>query len=172
LTSARRCLPSVPLSIHPVVLAGNVISFVTLQMTPERVYRNPALGFLGGIAFLVGVLSLFVCGGHLFLTFVQYTTRLFSKRVCYYGNSYCDNHNEIIQIILDFVPWISEVALVETSFSLQLLCTIALQMSRFLERSQLDEARSQLSWLCSRDPSNLTAEDLAGATLESLSVRS
>ncbi|KAL7518944.1 hypothetical protein ACHAWX_003744 [Stephanocyclus meneghinianus] len=42
-------------------------------------------------------------------------------------------------------------------------------MARFLERSQLDEARSQLSWLCSRDPSNLTAADLAGATLESLS---
>ncbi|KAL9182789.1 hypothetical protein ACHAXT_004068 [Thalassiosira profunda] len=42
-------------------------------------------------------------------------------------------------------------------------------MAKFLERMQLDEARMQLSWLCSRDPSTLGSAALAGGTLESLS---
>jgi adenosylcobinamide-phosphate synthase len=42
-------------------------------------------------------------------------------------------------------------------------------MAHYLERDQINEARSQLSWLCSCDPSTLCASDLAGATLESLS---
>ena len=42
-------------------------------------------------------------------------------------------------------------------------------MAYFLERGQLDKARNQLMWLCSRDPSNLRADELAGGTLESLS---
>jgi len=70
---------------------------------------------------------------------------------------------------MKFVSWLLEVMLFKTTFSLQLLCTIALQMARFLERSQLQDARNQLVWLCSRDPTHLGSEDLAGGTLESLS---
>jgi len=68
-----------------------------------------------------------------------------------------------------FMSWMLQVILLKSTFSLQLLCTIALQMARFLERSQLSEARSQLSWLCSRNPSNLNSSELSGSTLESLS---
>lgn len=59
--------------------------------------------------------------------------------------------------------------MVKSCCSLQLLCTIALQMAKFLERQQVSDAKSQLSWLCSRDPSNLESAEIAGATLESLS---
>jgi adenosylcobinamide-phosphate synthase len=69
----------------------------------------------------------------------------------------------------DFVGWILRVLLFKSTFSIQLLCTLALQMAKFLEREQLDDAREQLSWLCSRSPSNMSADELAGATLESLS---
>merc|ERR1712238_43283 len=79
----------------------------------------------------------------------------------------CDK--DTIRNAVAFVSWILEVALFKTTFSLQLLCTIALQMARFLERSQLKEARSQLSWLRSRDPTHLNSEELSGGTLESLS---
>ena len=70
--------------------------------------------------------------------------------------------------VFDFVGWILRLLLVKSTFSIQLLCTLALQMAKFLEREQLDDARAQLSWLCSRSPSNLSADELAGATLESL----
>ncbi len=41
-------------------------------------------------------------------------------------------------------------------------------MAHYLKRGQIDEARTQLAWLCSRDASELGSSDLAGATLESL----
>jgi len=100
---------------------------------------------------------------------VRKITGLFIRIIHKQCDGSCRN-NPSIKMVGDFLPWISEVALVETTFSLQLLCTIALQMSRFLERSQIDAARNQLSWLCSRDPLTLNKEELAGATLESLSV--
>mmetsp|Transcript_10316 Transcript_10316/g.24801 ORF Transcript_10316/g.24801 Transcript_10316/m.24801 type:complete len:242 (+) Transcript_10316:3345-4070(+) len=67
---------------------------------------------------------------------------------------------------LDFLL---HVFILKGSLSLQLLCNVAYQMSYLLERGQLDKARNQLSWLCSRDPSGLRADELAGGTLESLS---
>jgi adenosylcobinamide-phosphate synthase len=68
-----------------------------------------------------------------------------------------------------FVDWLLQVFVVRGALSLQLLCNVALQMAHFLERNQLKRARDQLSWLCSRDPSTLQSDELAGATLESLS---
>lgn len=90
--------------------------------------------------------------------------------ICHHVHGSKFPNDRFVSSVGEFLPWIQEVALVETTFSLQLLCTIALQMAKFLERFQIDEARNQLSWLCSRDPSNLDKEELAGATLESLSV--
>jgi len=158
----------VPLAIHPVCIAGNLITFITKQLIPRRVYNTPVLGFVGGLAFLIFMLSTFLCGGHLFLVGVKWMTVLLAKVVFAQCSTYPGQ--QLTNAIVEFIPWIAEVALVETTFSLQLLCTIALQMAKFLERNQLDDARSQLSWLCSRDPSNLNAHELAGATLESLSV--
>mmetsp|Transcript_25147 Transcript_25147/g.56786 ORF Transcript_25147/g.56786 Transcript_25147/m.56786 type:complete len:189 (-) Transcript_25147:12-578(-) len=67
-----------------------------------------------------------------------------------------------------FPIWTVRVLLLKSIFSIQLLCTVSLQMARFLERGQIEEARLQLCWLCSRDSTNLDGEDLAAGTLESL----
>lgn len=133
-------------------------------------YQSPVLGFTSGVAFFVGMLSLFVSGAWLFFYCIKLITNDIGNISCNsaYSNI-CDK--DTIRNAVAFVSWILEVALFKTTFSLQLLCTIALQMARFLERSQLKEARSQLSWLCSRDPTHLNSEELSGGTLESLSVR-
>jgi len=163
-----RCLPELPLIVHPVCLAGSTISVITKKWIPERVYQSPVLGFTSGVAFLVGMLSLFVSGSWLFFYCIKLITNDIGNISCNsaYSNI-CDK--DTIRNAVAFVSWILEVALFKTTFSLQLLCTIALQMARFLERSQLKEARSQLSWLCSRDPTHLNSEELAGGTLERLS---
>uniref|UniRef100_A0A7S4EIN2 Uncharacterized protein n=1 Tax=Pseudo-nitzschia australis TaxID=44445 RepID=A0A7S4EIN2_9STRA len=162
-----RCLPEPPLSVHPVVLAGTVISIATKQWIPERIFRSPFLGFCGGVLFLLGTLSLFASGAHLFLVAVRWAA--VEAATATIGSD--DNNIYIFQQhLMKFVSWLLEVMLFKTTFSLQLLCTIALQMARFLERSQLQDARNQLVWLCSRDPTHLGSEDLAGGTLESLSV--
>jgi adenosylcobinamide amidohydrolase len=154
-----RCLPEPPFSVHPVVLAGTMISLATKQWIPNKIFENqrPLLGFGSGLAFLVGTLGLFVSGAHVFLWILQWAEATVSSLF-------------LLQPILAFGSWVLEVLLFKTTFSLQLLCTIALQMAGFLERSKLQEARAQLSWLCSRDPTHLNSEELAGGTLESLSV--
>jgi cobalamin biosynthesis protein CobD/CbiB len=162
------CLPEPPLTIHPVCLAGSTISVITKKWIPERVYQSPILGFSSGVLFLVGMLSLFLSGAWLFLYIVQFTTDGVGNISCSASSLICNKYT--LQNVTAFASWILKVVLLKTTFSLQLLCTIALQMARFLERSQLQEARSQLSWLCSRDPTHLNSEELAGGTLESLSV--
>jgi cobalamin biosynthesis protein CobD/CbiB len=154
-----------------VVLAGKVISIVTKRIIPNRVYQSRTLGLVAGTAFLVGMLSLFWLGGEMFLFCSDQIVRLTLNANCNNAEIICYN-NSLFVDSAEFVLWVLEVALVETTFSLQLLCTIALQMAKFLERHQIDESRCQLSWLCSRDPSDLNKEELAGATLESLSVSS
>ena len=157
-----RCLPEPPLSVHPVVLAGTMISLATKQWIPEKVFAShrPLLGFSAGVAFLVGTLGLFVSGAHVFLWILQWVE----------AAAAASGLVRFSQPIVAFGFWVLEVLLFKTTFSLQLLCTIALQMAGFLERSKLQEARGQLSWLCSRDPTHLNSEELAGGTLESLSV--
>ncbi len=153
-SSPLRCLSEPPLSLHPVVHAGTVISIVTKNWIPDSVYKSPVLGFSAGLIFVIGMLTLFMSGAHFIYIAIQYS-------VC--SNSDIDCRNNAL-------VWIFEVVLFKTTFSLQLLCTIALKMAWFLERSQLEEAKIQLSWLCSRDPTHLGSEELAGGTLESLSV--
>jgi adenosylcobinamide amidohydrolase len=157
-----RCLPEPPLSVHPVVLAGTMISLATKQWIPETVFAShrPLLGFGAGVAFLVGTLGLFVSGAHVCLSILQWAE----------AAAAASGLVRFWQPMLAFGFWVLEVLLFKTTFSLQLLCTIALQMAGFLERSKLQEARGQLSWLCSRDPTHLNSEELAGGTLESLSV--
>ena len=166
-----RCLPEPPLSIHPVVLAGTTISLATKQWIPETVFAidRPLLGFCAGLAFLVGTVGIFVIGAQGFVGtcrwaedyFLGTTTTTTPSSSIYFG---------FASDLMASGFWVLEVLLFKTTFSLQLLCTIALQMAGFLERSQLFEARTQLSWLCSRDPTHLNSEELAGGTLESLSV--
>jgi len=163
-----RYLGEVPIGVHPVCIAGRAIG-KCVSLTPDQVYEDPVLGFVFGLVFMISMLCTFVCGGWIF---VQCTDALATSgptlfdRVCY-SDGYCNT--TLVNASFDLVAWILQLLLFKSAFSLQLLCTIALQMARFLERDQLPEARAQLMWLCSRDPSDLTSSDLAGATLESLS---
>jgi len=162
-----RYLGEPPLKFHPVCLAGSAISFV-LKYTPERVYKNGMLGFTAGFMLLAGMLLIFVYGAWLFL---QVTDALSTQgadlimNIC--PNGYCNNI--YIQSIFNLTSWILQLLLFKSTFSIQLLTTIALQMAKYLERNQINSARLQLSWLCSRDPTMLNASELAGGTLESLS---
>jgi len=163
-----RYLGEPPLKFHPVCLAGSAISMV-LKYTPERVYKNGMLGFTAGFMLLAGMLLIFVYGAWLFL---QVTDAISTQgtdlimNIC--PNGYCNNYTHI-QGILNLTSWILQLLLFKSTFSIQLLTTIALQMAKLLERNQINSARLQLSWLCSRDPTNLNASELAGGTLESLS---
>lgn len=161
-----RYLGEPPLFVHPVVIAGNSISAV-LSTVPQRVYQNSSLGFVCGTALLLSMLTAFISVGWVFL---QATERLSDYAVQLFALTAPPfNSNSITVPLFDFIGWILRLLLVKSTFSIQLLCTLALQMAKFLERKQLNDARGQLSWLCSRCPSKLNAEELAGATLESLS---
>lgn len=164
-----RYLGEPPLCIHPVVLTGNLISFV-LNRTPQSVFSSdrPIIGFVCGCLTLLFMLACSLSTTWLILSLANGAVPIITEKLM-------SNENLPVlvvystRLILSFAVWILEVLLVKSACSFQLLCTITLQMVKFLERKQLSEARSQLSWLCSRDPSSLNSADLAGATLESLS---
>ena len=160
-----RYLGEPPLRVHPVCLAGSVIS-TCLSWTPERVYKRPALGFICGLLFMLAVLSAFTFGAWMF---IQYVDAMPLHGPALLGGFCRKTCNEVLpKKFFDLVAWTLKLLLLKSAFSLQLLCTVALQMARLLERERIDEAREQLSWLCSRDPTALDSSDLAGGTLESL----
>jgi adenosylcobinamide-phosphate synthase len=163
-----RYLGEPPLSIHPVVLVGRMITFA-LQKTPEQVYGIPVLGFICGILLLLFMLVASLTTTWLILVLMD----VFVSTLIEYVESYSSILPATFITTTIFLGkvgiWLLEVILVKSACSLQLLCTIALQMAKLLERRQLSNARAQLSWLCSRDPSHLSPSELAGATLESLS---
>lgn len=166
-----RYLPEPPLSFHPVVLAGTMISLATKQYIPDTVFslERPVLGVCSGAVFLVVTLFTFVSGAITFM-FALRCVEDASTAAAVSENTSVFYLFFYFQIrVVKFALWMLEVILFKTTFSLQLLCTIALQMAAFLERKNIQEARAQLSWLCSRDPSHLNSEELAGGTLESLS---
>lgn len=142
----------VPISLHPVVLVGRFITNF-LSVMPESVFqhRNRLLGMAAGFVLLSGTVLVSVVTAWCLMLLSQTHVPLNTPHV-----------------LSKFLPWFLELYLVQSALSLQLLCTIALQMANFLERGQMDEAREQLSWLCSRDPTHLVAVELAGGTLESL----
>ena len=161
-----RYLGEPPLLFHPVVIAGNLISAV-LSAVPQRVYQSAPLGLACGTVLLLSMVTVFASLGWVFLQVTEllsdYAVQLFAMAPSSFDTS------SIFLPLFDFIGWVLRLLLLKSTFSIQLLCTIGLQMAKFLERKQLDDARAQLCWLCSRDPSELSAEELAGATLESLS---
>jgi cobalamin biosynthesis protein CobD len=181
-----RFLPEPPLLIHPVCLVGSSISTV-LKWVPNKVYHSPLLGLFGGVALVFGMLVFHISYASVFLWAVRDIATVTEDGLGSYlvtRAKFCHSfpgtlsslvcfNDEMVKVwvreTLSASAYVAEVALVKSTFSLQLLCTIALQMAKFLERDQLQSARSQLSWLCSRDPANLSSLELAGGTLESLS---
>jgi adenosylcobinamide-phosphate synthase len=68
-------------------------------------------------------------------------------------------------------PWVAvaiELYLLWSCFALASLCAAGREMAEALEADDLVRARVALGSLCSRDPSELTPRELAGATIESL----
>ncbi|CAB9510959.1 Cobalamin biosynthesis protein [Seminavis robusta] len=169
-----------PLAIHPVVLVGKLITNL-LRLVPEPYFQptHPILGFLSGCS-LWGCTAFFSVGTAWCvlqlprLAALHVPTMLGLAGVVKTNLDSCSSTVDpgwptTINSFLVFANWILHVFLVRGALSLQLLCNVALQMAHFLERGQLQKARAQLSWLCSRDPSQLQADELAGGTLESLS---
>lgn len=161
-----RYLGEPPVRFHPVCLAGNAISKV-LSLTPEGVFKSPVQGSICGVLFLVSMLFVFLQGSWIFLQLTD--TLALHGPIFVYGvcREYCSKTT--VQMMFDGIAWILKLLLLKSAFSLQILCNLALQMARFLERDQIEDARAQLCWLCSRDPSKLNCCELSGGTLESLS---
>jgi len=66
------------------------------------------------------------------------------------------------------VQFLAGVALLKSTFALRALGEAARQVERALEQGAIDEARSGLRSLCSRDPSALEPPALVAATIESV----
>ena len=156
-----------PVSMHPVVLVGKLIKF-SLKILPEICFdiQQPLFGLTSSCLLFVSTLSISLIGSWFLLIAVPTLTRMLAL------NAGLNEATEFVFQIWNKVgpslAWFIHVFLVKGSLSLQLLCNIALQMAHFLERKQIQQSRNQLCWLCSRDPSELQVDELAGATLESL----
>jgi len=77
----------------------------------------------------------------------------------------------LVLALLAPAPWLAALAaayLLWSCFALKGLCAAGDEMDQALAAGDLARARRALTSLCSRDPSTLTAEELAGATVESL----
>ena len=154
-----------PFLSHPVVMMGNLISFL-LSCIPESCFApdQPIRGFLCGLVFFVTAVIVCVTAAWSVLLLPNLVSmQLFQDLET------CATNTGWSFYIRAFVEWSLHVFVVGGAISLQLLCSIPLQMAHHLERNQLQRARDLLVWLCSRDPSKLRADELAGGTLESLS---
>lgn len=113
-----RWLGEPPLAVHPVVVAGRLVKGAVARV-PAGVLGSPALGLLSGLAFLLGMLILFGSASWTFLAAVELASSSSSS-----------------EAVL-FPLWAVQVVLLKSTFSIQLLCTVSLQMARFLERKQV-----------------------------------
>jgi len=154
----------IPFLAHPVVIMGNLISFL-LSWIPDSCYKpgQAILGFLSGLVFFFTAVIMSVTSIWGVLLLPNLVSLYFQDLET------CATNTGWSFYIRALVDWGLHVFVVGGALSLQLLCSIPLQMAHFLERNQLQQARNLLVWLCSRDPSKLKADELAGGTLESLS---
>jgi adenosylcobinamide-phosphate synthase len=148
-----RFLGEPPLSVHPVMLLGHTIS-AAVRRTPERVLASPPLGLAAGGALVAGML----CATGALVAILVAGARAAAEALA--GGAW--------GTAARFAAFAFEAVLLKSALSLQLLCNVPARMSQLLERNQMAAARTQLSWLCSRDPAALDGEQLIGATLESL----
>ena len=170
-----RCIGEPPLAVHPVVVCGNLIS-AFVRRAPERALASPVVGFVAGISLWLVLVGGALLAAGLLLTVAHATAALAAVDTATLaaldGLSTAvgvpATAGRLLGSLGGLGGWALEVVLVKSTFSLQLLLVVAMQMSTLLERRRLPEARAQLSWLCSRDPSALDATQLAGGTLESL----
>ena len=159
-----------PVSLHPVVLVGNLITRI-LSMTPEQCFdmHHPVLGFVAGCVLWLTTVGISLMVSWYMLTFVPIIITKTAIAAAGFAMGSTQLSTDWIWWLQTFVSWFLQVRLLSGSLNLQLLLNVGLQMAHFLERGQIQSARDQLSWLCSRDASTLQSDDLSAATLESLS---
>ena len=123
------------------------------------------LGLVGGTALLLSLVAGSLVSAWLILMAARASAALVTVNVATRlpGSTAAAAAAEVVTLAVTLL----EVLLVKSSLALQLLCTVAMQMAKLLERRRIPHARDQLSWLCSRDPTDLGIEDLVGGTLES-----
>jgi adenosylcobinamide amidohydrolase len=159
-----RCLGEPPLCVHPVMIVGNLIS-ACVRAVPKLVYASPVLGLASGTALLLSLVAGSLASAWLILSAARAGAALATVNVAARlpGSTVAAAAADVATLGVILL----EVLLLKSSLALQLLCTVALQMAKLLERRRIPHARDQLSWLCSRDPTDLGIEDLVGGTLES-----
>ena len=161
-----------PLVVHPVVLVGKLITTLNGSI-PEACFQldKPIHGLLCGCLLFLVTVSVSVGTAGCVLMLPSMMLHWWGATNGVNNDATCPNNNDgwPVHFFAESITWCLHVFLLRGSLSLQLLCNVALQMAHFLERGQLRQSRLQLSWLCSRDPSDLRSDELAGATLESLS---
>ena len=168
-----RWLGEPPLRVHPVVVVGHTITAL-LRTVPEGVLIRPVVGMVCGALFWAAVLAPALLAAHMALEASAVSSTAVSAAaasVAGAGGSSSDVSAALYAVAASMCgvgAWVLEVLLVKSTVGGQLLGSVGWQMARLLERRQLAEARIQLSWLCSRDPSALGADELAGGALESL----
>ena len=132
----------VPNCIHPVVGIGQIIGYLR-----DWGLRRSKLGqVLSGIA-IAGLLPTCSAFGLVLLV-----------RLC--------DASEVAP--LRWLGFILSACILKSSFSLRALGEAGQRMAEALRNDDLLHARHHLRSLCSRDPCQLDAEDLSGATIESL----
>jgi adenosylcobinamide-phosphate synthase len=75
-----------------------------------------------------------------------------------------------VELLLSFNRWLGVLFgafLLKSTFALKSLIQAAGRIAKLLEEGNLDGARQQLHWLCSRDASKLTQHEIASAAIES-----
>jgi adenosylcobinamide-phosphate synthase len=74
----------------------------------------------------------------------------------------------VLAVTLPWVGWFLGVWLLKSSFAIRSLGEAGARVGEPLSSGRVEDARAGLSWLCSRDASELTAAELAGAAAESV----
>lgn len=127
-----------PNALHPVAWLGRVARWLQTKSPTE----GRAVPFVSGVA-LVGIT---VC-----MALVATVAML-----------------RVAERVHPFLHFAVAVFLTKSTFALRGLVDAAHALVRAHDEGGLSAARARLSWLCSRDPSDLDAEGLANGTIESL----
>ena len=108
-----RYLGEPPLVLHPVVIAGNIIS-ATLSRVPQRVYQNGFLGFVSGTVLLLLMVTGFASLGWVFLQMTERLSEYAVQVVTLILPSF--DLSSFVFPLFDFIGWVLRLLLVKSTF--------------------------------------------------------
>lgn len=158
-----------PLAIHPVVRVGSLITRL-LRIIPESCFdpNHPVLGLVAGCLLFVVTMAVALATALIFLLLPSVLWSIAASECLDDADETCSNSGWsgrdvdgfllIGRCMLTLATWSAQVFLLRGSLSIQLLCALAMQMSDFLERRQLQEARGSCAGCAAatRPPCRLT----------------